>query len=81
MILFLISQTENDNVDTYDSAVVCAASADMARAIHPDGKTPPHEWPRHDTWAHSLEAVTVTAIGVASDHIKPGVVCASFNAG
>lgn len=81
MTLFLISQTENDNYDTYDSAVVCAASADMARAIHPDGKTPPHEGRGVGTWAHSLGAVTVTAIGVASDDIKAGVVCASFNAG
>ncbi len=34
--LYLISQTENNDYDTYDSAVVAAASEEEARLIYPD---------------------------------------------
>ena len=35
MNLYLISQTENEDYDTYDSAVVCAETETQARRIHP----------------------------------------------
>lgn len=34
--LYLISQTVNNGYDTYDSAVVAAASEEEARLIYPD---------------------------------------------
>ena len=36
MKLWLISQNENNNWDTYDSAVVAAETEDEARNIYPD---------------------------------------------
>lgn len=37
MKLFLISQKENNNYDTYDSAVVAAGDAEVARNMNPSG--------------------------------------------
>ena len=37
MKLFLISQSENDGYDTYDSAVVCAEDEKDAQSMLPDG--------------------------------------------
>lgn len=34
-----------------------------------------------DTWPHNLSEIKVERIGVADENSKPGVVCASFNAG
>lgn len=46
--LYLISQSVNEGYDTYDSAVVCAATEDDAKHIHPspyaDG------WDEHMGW-------------------------------
>lgn len=95
MNLYLISQEANAEYGTYDSAVVCAASEDDARLIHPAGspvrRMRPPAWGDHDgevgwSWADdewtSPDQVTVQLIGRAADHIKPGtVVCASYNAG
>lgn len=39
MNLYLISQSQNNYFDTYDSAVVCAPDEDTARWTHPDGYT------------------------------------------
>lgn len=79
MKLWLISQTENDGYDTYDSAVVAAESEEDARSIHP-GRS---EWgERHgDTWASKPENVKAELIGEAKPGLAAGVWCASFNAG
>lgn len=37
MNLYLIWQDENNDYDTYDSAIVCAKSGDEAVKIHPSG--------------------------------------------
>lgn len=81
MNLYLISQDQNDDYDTYDSAVVCAESEDDAMAMHPNGSV--CEWPvtGFTTWAFSQDAIVVKLIGVAGNEIPRGVVCASFNAG
>ena len=84
MNLYLISQTVNDDYDSYDSAVVCCGNADIARNMHPFDGTPVKwgtEEERWNGWAAKLEDVTVTFIGIADPFIKEGVVCASFNAG
>ena len=80
--LYLISQTVNNDYDTYDSAVVCAINPEAARAIHPrgDGKVTQPVMEDYDSWC-GLGDVQVNEIGIAADHIAPGVVCASFNAG
>ena len=84
MNLYLISQTENEGYDTYDSAVVYAETAEQARMIHPDGKK---EWDgtvRPNTWSNTWcddKHVKVELIGKAASVSLCAVVCASFNAG
>jgi len=96
LLLWLLTQTRNKGYDTYDSCVVAAASADEAKKIHPrgdrfwdgggwadkDGNRSP-SWMSSDGfgWARDADDVTATLIGVANSSIKPGVLCASFNAG
>lgn len=82
MKLWLISQKENTGYDTYDSAVVMAATADEARMMHPYGD----EWDgKEDSWGTWADAdkVRVEEIGLASPSLGPSpkVICASFNAG
>ena len=80
MFLYLISQSEVRGYDTYDSAVVIAASEEEARHTN-----------FSFGWCDDPEKVDVTYLGVADpdmvatmrayarvDSIK---VCASFNAG
>lgn len=70
MNLYHISQTVNQDYDTFDSAVVCAPNAETARNIRPGVCG----------WCEP-EHVTVRLIGTATADVAPGVVCASFNAG
>ena len=80
MNIYLIEQTDNQNYDTFDSAIVAASTEDKARLIHPsdienwDGQSD-----KYGTWVNS-EMVTVTLIGLAIDN-KKGVLLASFRAG
>jgi len=81
MNLYLISQDENDDWDTYDNAVVAAMSEDEARTIHPNGDGTLLVG-KMGTWCSSPDRVVVTLIGTAVDGTKAGtVICASFNAG
>lgn len=78
MNLYLISQKENSDYDTYDSAIVCTEDESEARETHPFGK----DWADpYSGWAARPEGVTVKLIGRASEHCKRGLVLASFNAG
>ena len=93
MFLYLISQDFNNDYDTYDSAVVCADTEDEARMIHPDEKDGTRrivsldgcdDWDGEDeensSWCAAKD-VQVQIIGIASNNLKRGVICASFNAG
>ena len=77
MNIYRISQTVNDDYDTWDSAVVVASSEEAARQNHPGGF--------HDgSWGGWClpKDVKVELIGVVLfDDIEAGVVCASYNAG
>ena len=77
--LYKISQEDNNDYDTYDSAIVCSESEDYERNIHPDG-TINFDIGEYSTWTHK-ENVKVEYIGIADDSIPIGVVLASFNAG
>jgi hypothetical protein len=84
MKLFKIEQEENDDWDTFDSAVVCCQSAEIAQHMNPsDGKPMTVErWKmRRSDWCSNPEQVKVTYLGEADDSIPVGVVVASFNAG
>jgi hypothetical protein len=78
MNLYRISQSENFDYDTYDSAVVAAETEQEARSIHPGSGKWGSEF---HTWASSPEVVKVELIGTADPSIELGVICASFNAG
>lgn len=80
MKLFLIQQGQNDNYDTYDSAVVAAPDEETAKQMNPaTGK--PKDWSYgYSSWCNGPEHVTVRYLGEAVD-VEQGVVCASYNAG
>lgn len=89
MNLYLISQSVNQDYDTYDSAVVAADSEQAARYIHPTMKSPVVSWELaiqdwwsggfgYHNWAHPKD-VQVKLIGTTD--LPVGVICASFNAG
>lgn len=82
MKLFLISQDENEDYDTYDSAVVAAPDAETAMNMHPRNGAMVCDWDKnYNSWCSKPENVTVKYIGEANDGINQGVICASFNAG
>lgn len=81
MNLYLISQDENKDHDTFDSAVVKAGSEDEARNMHP-GSGLPIDWDSSYSsylgdWCSSPEKVSVEHIGISED-ADAGVVCSSF---
>lgn len=88
--LWLIQQSANDGYDTFDSAVVAAADEEAASRLSPSGDVwiegkgwcwdgKPTSYPAKD-WTFPAN-VTVKLIGEALPSTKPGVICASFNAG
>jgi len=90
MNIYLISQSVNNDYDTFDSAVVVAKSAVEARNINPQRSWGDHErlfvnWDdigRWTSWCYKPSQVQVEYIGRASVKTKkPGVILASFNAG
>lgn len=79
MNLYLLSQTECTGYDTYDACVVCAASEEEARKIHPSEYS---GWNSNcSTWASSPDKVSVFLLGRASPDLEPGLILSSFNAG
>jgi predicted Abi (CAAX) family protease len=79
--LYLISQNENNDYDTYDSAVVAAPDENAARLIHPEtgrhAEAADWSW----TWVSDSSKVNVELIGQALDGTKIGAICSSYNAG
>lgn len=84
MKLYLISQTENTDYDTYDAAVVVAESEEEARQLDPGGKNGElFVWRTahfNNGWCSSPDQVQVDYLGTTVVTRK-GVICASFNAG
>jgi len=96
MNLYLLTQSENDDYDTYDSCVVAAESEETAKTIHPsnnycfiDGKL---YWKNSDGsvelqetnrsgWPSTPDNVIVRLIGIAIEGTAQCVILASFNAG
>ncbi len=78
MNLYIISQEENNDYDTFDSAVVAAETPEEAAMIHPTG-----EWTTgpYGVWATSPKRVRVDLIGKAIKGTEAGVILTSFNAG
>lgn len=86
MKLWKISQTENTDYDTYDSAIVAAETEEEAKKIHPYDSvfSEYNNWePTYGqgNWCSSPEKVTCELIGEAKPGTESGVILASFNAG
>ena len=80
MNLYLISQSENNNYDTYDAMIVCAENENDARNITPedDNSFPSFMW---SDWCSSPEQVTVEYLGIADGNITREIILSSFNNG
>lgn len=84
MKLWLISQTVNNDYDTFDSAVMAAETEEEARTM-----VPSHfgfeEWGTdryyQSGWVSNTEEVKVQYIGDAAEGTKKSQIIASFNAG
>lgn len=81
MNLYLISQSEKNGYDTYDSAVVAAETTEEARLIRAGGDKWPSEGDQNWDWAETPDQVTVKLLGQAVADTPAGVVLASYNAG
>ena len=78
--LYLVSQTENTNYDSYSAFVVAAESEEEARSFDPyGGKMDWAAWNPH--WCLTEKAVKVKLIGKAVEDLASEVVLASFHAG
>ncbi len=73
--IYRISQTVNQEYNTYDAAIVAAENEEEARRTLLSNK---NTWA--DEWVSPVD-VRVEEIGVANKNIKKGVILASFNAG
>jgi hypothetical protein len=81
MKLFLISQEENNDYDTYDCAVVAAENEEIAKEINPSDGLPMVWGKTYSSWCKSADFVSVEYLGEAKDGTEQGVICASFNPG
>ena len=82
MNLYLLEQNINNNWDTYDSMIICAADPDEAVEMSYRGfiakyKDNHHDWVMYNCKHH----IEVTLIGKAIPTLGEGLVLASFNAG
>lgn len=87
MKLWKISQLENNDYDTYDSAVVACLTEEEAKCMPPtyhEGMKIEEYWNdegRFKDWAFNLSSVSVEYLGRAAPGVKKGVIVSSFNAG
>lgn len=82
MNIYKLTQSVNTDYDTYNGAIVVAATEDDARLIRPDGAAWPEKSPFYDTWVRyeQIDCIQVVLIGRATAGWKAGsVVLASFN--
>ena len=88
MNIYRISQSVNQDYDTWDSAVVIAENEEQAKYMHPqkwawdiyDDKTWDGQDEEYSGWC-PVEDVRVQLIGTALPGAKQEMVVASFNAG
>lgn len=80
MKIYLLRQTYNNALDTYDSCVVCAKNEEDAKTIAPDGSVfvENKKW---TDWAKLFSQITCEEIGEANSNQVRGVILASYNAG
>jgi len=82
MKLYLLSQSVNNDYDTYDSFVICCNNEDEARQSHPSGRVlNPRDDFLYCDWTNNQENISVKYLGEADPDLPFGIVCSSFNAG
>jgi hypothetical protein len=81
MNLYLLTQDDREDYDTYDSVVVCAESEADAVTIYPNNYGTSWNTSEYRSWALTPDLVEAEYLGQAHDNLKRGVVLASFNAG
>ena len=85
MKIFKISQGQNKDYETFDSAVVVAPDPETAIIMDPQNGKPMtlNRWNEpYSDWCNSPEHVLVEYIGEAGPQFKQQcVICSSFNAG
>ena len=82
--LYLVSQDEHTDYDTYDSFVIACENAEVARYTNPgsgDAMTEKDWKYAYRSWCSSPDNVKVTYLGIAHPSVKRGIICSSFNAG
>ena len=76
--IFLLTQTENKNYNTFDSCVVVALNEEDAKTLYFNEK----EFEGFSTWAKEIcfyNKIECIEIGIAYDQQKRGVICSSFS--
>lgn len=81
MKLYLLSQTERNGYDTFDSCIVCAENENDAKQISPMEGCKTFDEYKYHHWASCAENVKCVQIGIANEWTKAGLILASFNAG
>jgi len=79
MKLWLLSQSVNNDYDTYDAAVVAAETEEEARNTLPSEYS--HWGEQGRNWAPTPDQVEVEYLGEAKEGTKAGAILSSFNAG
>jgi hypothetical protein len=80
MKLYLLTQNDNNDYDTYDSVLVCAKDEADARTIPPNGDVfeENQQW---SGWAIKASSIDCEEIGKANNKQERGVIISSYNAG
>ena len=85
MNIYLISQRENNDYDTYSDMVVVAKDEEEARNIHPREE---YQWEveghwndPYSDWCSSPSKATVKLQGRALKGMRRGIILTSFHAG
>lgn len=81
MNLYKLTQSVNNDYDTYDSAVVAAKTEEDAKFIHPSGRRFITKDDYFGDWVKKVEDIKAELIGKAVKGTEAGVIVASFNAG
>lgn len=84
MNLYLLQQNINQNYDTYDSMIICAADPEEAINLSfGDGLKYNQYQHTHSDWVRydCKDQIQVKLIGIAASQIQKGIVLSSFNAG
>ena len=80
MNIYVISQSQNTNYETYDACVVIAESETEAAKWHPATDSTDWSAPHYmRSWCDSPEDVTVELVGHTDDGV--GFILKSYNAG